>query len=482
MKTQKPKDTPSRKERLQAFCNELLNAAQNGDKTSKGVKAVERVAAKIRTQMRFGEDKQKLSLNTIKTYYTDLRKLVTEQRTEFEKTSKNKDFFSRVLNSLKLTKEEEEEILNDRAEYREKISNRVIPDNVLTDAADTSEQTLTPLYDFEGLIKHAQALITPDHSETPHYYKIAVGLMLLTGRRATEIFKTGSFELVAGEPQKVLFKGQLKKRKVNSKGVKTEQGAEDTGYIIPVLADAKTVINALNLMRETANEKRANTTLPNGETARPFSEMSVEDINTSTANSLGIYTRKEFAEWLGGDISAHSLRKAYLTVSFHKYVTEPTKAKKGTEKPKKMGLSEFARNVLGHSGGVGNEGKINDLTTNTYLYYKIISTPKPTESTPTEPQPTAPTSLLKMSVKDRLIWVVDNILLNASEPAPITQHTLKKAYFEQFNSTPDYLAMRAIIEGTQTNKKKEKVELSPAVLDTSKRIQAHNEGFNPKKK
>ena len=67
---------------------------------------------------------------------------------------------------------------------------------------------------------------------------LTVGIIAATGRRPIEVLARGSFSPVEGEPYKVFFKGQAKKR------------GKDTGFEIPTLFPASVVIKALNRLRK----------------------------------------------------------------------------------------------------------------------------------------------------------------------------------------------------------------------------------------
>src|SRR5208282_2009155 len=99
------------------------------------------------------------------------------------------------------------------------------------------QSNLIPL-DPEAFIQQALALLASDR-----YLEKGMGLMALTGRRPAEIFFSASFSL----PKKklpypaVIFDGQLKTRQA--------PGTSFEPYPIPVLADPKKLIQALDRLR-----------------------------------------------------------------------------------------------------------------------------------------------------------------------------------------------------------------------------------------
>lgn len=111
----------------------------------------------------------------------------------------------------------------------------------------------------DELIKKADALL-----ESNSVYDIAAGLLLLTGRRATEIFKSAHFEIV--DQHHVLFTGQLK----NTKCGVAAKGARDN-YLIPVLVDSQRIVDALARIRA----------------LKPLQDKTEREVNSLVSNPLG---------------------------------------------------------------------------------------------------------------------------------------------------------------------------------------------------
>src|SRR6266436_4322875 len=106
-----------------------------------------------------------------------------------------------------------------------------------TSASTRTNPTLIPL-DPEAFIQTALTLLASDR-----YLEKGMGLMALTGRRPAEIFFSASFSL----PKKkfpfpaLIFSGQLKTRHA--------PGTSSQPYPIPVLAEPKKIIQALDRLR-----------------------------------------------------------------------------------------------------------------------------------------------------------------------------------------------------------------------------------------
>jgi hypothetical protein len=107
------------------------------------------------------------------------------------------------------------------------------------------------------IICKAEELVDISTHKRVSYGRLAIGLMVLTGRRDTEIVKTASFKKLSEGTQKhfeqaeklnlneddcVIFSGQLK--------TKESKNANLDPYVIPVLGDVDTIIEALRKLRE----------------------------------------------------------------------------------------------------------------------------------------------------------------------------------------------------------------------------------------
>lgn len=354
-----------------------------------GVKARERAALTLRKEMRSKD--RKLALQTILNNLGAYRKAVRENFTG--------ETCERIVKNLTLTVHQKREIENVRGAYRNRVELK-------------NEQPRIPIYEPQKLVNFAVKLLTETYRGKQVYTALALGLMLLTGRRAGEILKTAKFSLIPNQPRKVFFEGQLK-LKNNSKREASK------GFIIPVLADAHIIIKALETLRE----------------LKDFREYTNAQVHQTTANPLGLYVKKHFADSLGDSVTPHSLRKAYLALVWfetQKEQSNPTSKRKAKKVETPQSKAGFARAVLGHAGGLGNGETIKELTTATYLVYEVIDTEKPQSQIqpintdlPTKPLP-------------RIKYIISELVKAKSA---INQTTVKKMYIQLFKTTPNHKAM-----------------------------------------
>lgn len=479
----------------------IFNAYQNGYLSSKRKKAAERFASTVKTAAHTGFEGQKLKLSAFLSYLTDVRKAVVKRFENTEATQKDPNFLEDLLAVFTVNKTEKKAILEAQEAYREGITKRTGVE--LTDTAEpTASEELTPIFEHTELIKEAQSIIQIERAKSaPSYLKMACALMLLTGRRATEILKTGEFEAIPNEPKRLLFKGQLKVKKRAEK-----EDFKDT-YVIPTLCEASQILEDFKAMREASETQRAGK-MWQGQEVLAFADMDNDDVGVTTANVLGQYARRFFGNWLGANISSHNLRKAYLAIARHEYVAEfaqkmqaferaqsqPAKGKKSQKTtahpPVLDSVEKFARNILGHAGGNDNGEKIVDLTTRTYLFYKVVTTAKPETLQPTIPTQSegiAATESKNLSVPLRIIELLKPVLNDPEkELLSINQYTIQNLFFKQYQKRPDYISMDMVLTGKVPPTDKElklgadyvepekRKHLKAAVLDASKRIEEYN--------
>ena len=150
---------------------------------------------------------------------------------------------------------------------------------------------------------------------------VGIGLLLLTGRRSSEIFHSAKFEPIKGQKHYVLFSGQLKKREISAP------------YNIPTLCKASTIIAAIKTVRNTYN----------------FND--VKSVNRSLSSALNLECKKLFPEL--NNPTAHNLRAFYMAVCSVEF------------KPVDMNTLLFCGRIGGHSE--------NDyITATSYEKYKIV--------------------------------------------------------------------------------------------------------------
>lgn len=178
------------------------------------------------------------------------------------------------------------------------------------------------------LVKKADALL-----DSNSVYDVAAGLLLLTGRRATEILKTASFKFV--DNSHVLFSGQLKNEKC---GVMAKGGRDN--YIIPILTDSNRIINALARIRE----------------MKPLQDKTEKEVNALTSCALGRAVKRNLMGYIKKSVhnsienlidysflEPKNLRSMYVHIAQNQF--EPLSV-----------LNSFAHDVLGHAtkGAVDN--------------------------------------------------------------------------------------------------------------------------------
>lgn len=166
------------------------------------------------------------------------------------------------------------------------------------------QSNLKPL-DADAMILKADELLQSDS-----YIALALGLMLLSGRRSTEILKTASFE--PATEYSVIFSGQLK--------TKGSENAQTQPYEIPLLIEADRFIAAFNRLRQ----------------LKDLSGLSNDEVNRRCAKGLSDMVKKHFWQLVPG-VTAKDLRAAYATIAESLYNIDTVSA------------DVFFATVLGHS-------------------------------------------------------------------------------------------------------------------------------------
>jgi integrase len=144
---------------------------------------------------------------------------------------------------------------------------------------------------------------------------VTLGLILLTGRRPSEILKTADFKVI--NVQTVMFTGQLKTRDCPT--------AKTLPFPIPVLADSKIVCDALTRLREMSQVK-------------PLADKSVKACN-SKAGVLSEACDRHFGKLIK-DCTPHELRAAYAQICLA--YRRPDRAKRTDYEP-------YFAEILGHA-------------------------------------------------------------------------------------------------------------------------------------
>lgn len=160
------------------------------------------------------------------------------------------------------------------------------------------------IQNVDGLLNLAKMLL-----DSGSYIDVGLGLMLLTGRRPVEIFKTASFALDP-TPYHVVFSGQAKTRD-------REEGKQ--AYSIPVFTEPSSIIHALERLRS----------------MRDFSESTERDIHNRVSKTLNERFKKTFGPFLPGSKPTH-LRSLYATLAYETFA------------PEGHYFPSYAADILGH--------------------------------------------------------------------------------------------------------------------------------------
>jgi len=149
-----------------------------------------------------------------------------------------------------------------------------------------------PIEDPLGMVARAAALIrrpgifeSGAHIGQVRWDRMTAGILLLTGRRPIEVLVCGSFAPIRGSRSQILFGGQAKTR--------FAPGTRQAPYRISVLAPARDIIRAIEVVRQVAP---------------PFE---------NTSQRLSECVAQEFPTFEPRD-----LRAAYATISYHAYAPE----------------------------------------------------------------------------------------------------------------------------------------------------------------
>lgn len=253
-----------------------------------------------------------------------VRRYLTVYRAEIKKRA---DIAKKaaLLNSLRISKPANDKL---HKAYKTKIIRR-------TENADHTPISADKLPD---LLAHALELLNSGIR-----YKVATGLMLLTGRRTAEIFLTGHFAPVQNNSNKAVFSGQIKRKDKDA-----------NSYQIPLLAKYKTISAAHTWLQNQYDGKTAPNvpTKPNQKFAPTPAFKDIADVNKCVAANLGRTVKSEFGAYLGADVTPHDLRKAYVAICHYQLKTKDT-------------FRETAEKILGHSGDASG------LVSETYTKYKV---------------------------------------------------------------------------------------------------------------
>ena len=152
-----------------------------------------------------------------------------------------------------------------------------------------------------------------DLLESKDVYEVAIGVMALTGRRSIEVMKMARFNLVGKNLHLSKFKGQAKKNPIDI----------DKGYNIYILnMNVKRIQKALAFIRAELN----------------FKNMTNAEVTSKVTNKLIHRVNKHFQDYLGYDLTTHSLRAVYAGICLANFFN-----------PHKYTVSRFLFDLLGHA-------------------------------------------------------------------------------------------------------------------------------------
>ncbi|MGI0120270.1 protelomerase family protein [Zooshikella sp. RANM57] len=182
----------------------------------------------------------------------------------------------------------------------------------------------------ENIIKIAEKLL----QNKSNYTDIAIGLALLTGRRANEIMKTAKCRVASDKT--LFFDGQLK---THNRYLFETLGE----YEIPCLTKPELVIKALKRLRKMTGEEMLVYTDVDGSTVRKKVKDSDKNdlkhndaVNRRFTASLNQRTKAILGH---GQFSFRTCRSIYVELAFHEFRKD------------KESKAAFRSRVLGHSGG-----------------------------------------------------------------------------------------------------------------------------------
>lgn len=197
-----------------------------------------------------------------------VRRALTNYRNAARNLLKDSDKTARVLKAMVLTKKDTGQLAI--------LKNNQINKDLLN---------LRPIYDIDKHIMIAMGLLNEKS-----YLTNLLGLCALTGRRAAEIGCTAKFELIPGDPDHLMFSGQLK----------TKARGELEAFKIPVLGDPKQIIAALERIRRDKPQFIDNT----------------PRFHNACSKELGVRVKRLFPKITDGELSVKDLRSIYAEICF----------------------------------------------------------------------------------------------------------------------------------------------------------------------
>jgi hypothetical protein len=184
------------------------------------------------------------------------------------------------------------------------------------------------------IICKAEELIDISTHKRVSYGRLAIGLMVLTGRRDTEVLKSANFKKLSEGTQEhfdqaeklnlnedncVIFSGQLK--------TKESKNANQDPYVIPVLGDVDTIIEALRKLRE----------------IKDCTKLTNDEVHSQANSSLNESIKKVHFKGLLVNPSCSIMRKIYGAICL-KWLYDENQSFK-----LEMSRQKYLASILGHS-------------------------------------------------------------------------------------------------------------------------------------
>lgn len=220
------------------------------------------------------------------------------------------------------------------------------------DAVEAQRDVLCPITQdiMSELLEVGKQLVTIDPKKGQDFYNIAMGLVLLTGRRPyAETLHYARFETVNN--YSVEFTGQAK------------GGSEkrETAFTIPVLGcDASVIVNAQNLVTNYIQSRPWYTSeITEKEISGNCKKQAQQCINTYIDPIFEPVRASGLPGCEVGLINPHDLRKAYAFIVWV------------NQNKMHSSFTQFAPKILGHSYTVKHSGKVRANTRSSESYEKF---------------------------------------------------------------------------------------------------------------
>jgi hypothetical protein len=200
-----------------------------------------------------------------------------------------------------------------------------------------SEEKLQTRQENQQLLDHPQEIVNRAEKllHSDRWDDLVTGLAIVTGRRLTELLKTGRF--FPKSLYTVIFDGQLKRRDINLKP-----------YEIPVLVNAELVLSAWRRLRALEDC----TKLDNEQVAQRYSKAASEN---AVRQFTGLIPQKSSRE----DLHTHAFRAVYAHIAVLWFCPLPVSDR------------SYVNAILGHWQAVNDQQKRQFAATEHYYDYEM---------------------------------------------------------------------------------------------------------------